>query len=257
MAGSSIGSRSAIPEPSAESPTETAGGVRSAANRLGFWSSVLAAVFALAVFGAGITTPPRSGPFCASSCITYPYTNVASYVPSDYVWMYPGLLLVLSFVVLMACIHHDVRDDRKLFGQIGLSFALIAAALIATDYFIQLAVVQPSLLKGETEGLSLFSQYNPHGIFIALEDLGYVLMSVALLFASAMFVRHTRLERAIRWLFSLSALAAIGALIGLSLNYGNDLEYRFEVTVLTINWTTLIVSGALLAVWFRRHSGQR
>jgi hypothetical protein len=33
--------------------------------------------------------------------------------------------------------------------------------------------MQPSLLKGETEGLTLFLQYNPDGIFIALEDLGY------------------------------------------------------------------------------------
>jgi hypothetical protein len=26
--------------------------------------------------------------------------------------------------------------------------------------------------------MSLFSQYNPHGVFIALEDLGYLMMSL-------------------------------------------------------------------------------
>jgi hypothetical protein len=42
-------------------------------------------------------------------------------------------------------------------------------ALIAGDYFIQLTVVQPSVLQGKVDGLLLWSQYNPHGIFIALE----------------------------------------------------------------------------------------
>jgi hypothetical protein len=166
--------------------------------------------------------------------------------------MYPGLILALTFVVLMACIHYYTRDDKKIFSQIGLSFALISATVITLDYFIQLAVMQPSLLKGETDGLSLFSQYNPHGIFIALEDLGYLMMSAALLFAAVGFAGRARLERAIRWLFITSSLAAVGAFIGLSLIYGQDLEYRFEVVVLTINWIVLIVAGALLSVLFKR-----
>jgi hypothetical protein len=252
MTTANIGSRSASHEPGAVSPAETADGAGKRSRRLGFWSSVLTAVFAVAAFAVAIATPPRSGPFCASACITYPYTDVASFVPSDYLWLYPGLLLAPTFVVLMACIHHDAQDDKKVFSQIALSFALISAALITTDYFIQLAVMQPSLLKGETEGLALFSQYNPHGIFIALEDVGYVMMSAAFLFIGAVFVGRTRLERGIGWLFSISSLVAIGALIGLSLLYGKDLEYRFEVTVLTINWTVLIVSGTLLSVRFRR-----
>jgi hypothetical protein len=231
---------------------ETTDSVRKTASRLGFWSAVLTAVFAAVSFAVAIVTPPRSGPFCASSCITYPYTNAASFVPRDYLWMYPGFLLATIFVVLMACIHHYAQDDKKTFSLIGLSFALISTAVIAIDYFIQLTVMQPSLLKGETEGLSLFSQYNPHGIFIALEDLGYLMMSVAFLFAAAVFTGGERLERALRWLFIISSLVAIGALIVLSLLYGKDLEYRFEVTILTINWTVLIVAGVLLSVLFRR-----
>jgi hypothetical protein len=41
----------------------------------------------------------------------------------------------------------------------------------------------PSLLKGEVGNLSLLSQYNPHGLFIALEDTSYLIMAVALLLA--------------------------------------------------------------------------
>jgi hypothetical protein len=29
-------------------------------------------------------------------------------------------------------------------------------------------------MNGETDGLSILTQYNPHGIFIALEEIGYL-----------------------------------------------------------------------------------
>jgi hypothetical protein len=220
------------------------------ANRLGFWSAVLTAVIAAAHFAVGILTPARSGPFAPpANAIPYPYTNIASFIPIDYMWLYPGFLLAPTFVVLMVCIHYYASDDRKIFSQIGLSFALIYAAVITTDYFIQWTVVVPSILSGETDGFSLFTQYNPHGIFIALEGLGYLMMSVSLLFAAAVLAGG-RLERAIRWLFIASFVLAIGSYAGLSV-----LRYdivAFEVTILTINWVVLIVSGALLSVLFKR-----
>jgi hypothetical protein len=220
------------------------------ASRLGLWSSVLTAVLAAVHFIAGIATSARSGPFApAADVIHYPYTNVSSFVPMDYTWLYPGFLLAPAFVVLMTSIHYHASDDRKVFSQIGLSFAVIYAAIMTTNYFIQLAMVQPSLLSGETAGLSLFTQYNPHGIFIVLEALGYLMMSVALLFTAVVFAGG-RLERAIRWLFVASLLFAVGSLIGFSL-LGYDIV-AFEVTILTINWTVLIVSGVLLSIVFKR-----
>lgn len=220
--------------------------------QLGFWSAVLTAVCSSVSFAIGITTPPVSGPFCVSSCVTYPYAGVASLVPHDYIWMYPAFLVAPLFLILMVCIHHNAPDDKKLFSQIGLSFAVIYAALISFDYFVQLSVMQPSLLKGETEGLALFSMYNPHGIFIALEDLGYLMLSAVFLFTASVFAGNDRLARALRWLFRAAAVLGIGAFVVLSLVYGQDLEYRFEITAITINWTALIVGGVLLSVFFWR-----
>ncbi len=34
-------------------------------------------------------------------------------------------------------------------------------------------------MKGEKEGISLLTQFNPHGIFIALKEVGYLLMSLS------------------------------------------------------------------------------
>jgi hypothetical protein len=166
--------------------------------------------------------------------------------------MVPAIFMMLLFVILTACIHDCADDDKKVFSRVGLSFAIVSAAVITLDYFIQLTVMQPGLLKGEMEGLALFSQYNPHGIFIALEDLGYLMMSLAFLFISVVFARGERLEHALRWLFVISSLIAFAAFIALILVYGNGLEYRFEVVIITINWITLIVSGALLSILLQR-----
>jgi hypothetical protein len=228
------------------------GTTRNTADRLGFWIAVLTAMLTVAAFAAGLATPPRSGPFCATACVAYPYASVAAFVPRDYRWMYLAILLTPLFAVLMSCIHSDIRESKRVFSQIALSFALISAAVITTDYFIQLEVMQPSLLKGETEGLTLFLQYNPQGIFIALEDLGYLILSASFLFASAVFSNGRGLERALQWLFLIASLSAFAAYLGMSMRYGPNLEYRFEVVVITITWTTLIVAGALLSFWFQR-----
>lgn len=236
---------------------ETTDSLRRIASRIGFWSAVLVAVVAAVSFAIAVVTPPISGPYCLNGCVRYPYTNIASFVPHDYIWMYPGFLLAPIFVVLMVCIHNYASDNKKIFSQIGLSFTLIYAVVIMTDYYIQLAVIQPSLLRGEAEGVALFTQYNPHGIFIALEDLGYLMMSLAFLFTAPVFVGNKRLVRAIRWLFIISSLVVIGAFIVMHALYWKDIGYRFEVIVITINWTVLIVAGVLLSVLFRRVARQR
>ncbi len=222
------------------------------ANLLGFYIAILTTVLTVVTFGIAFFTPPISGPFCQGSCIEYPFTNIVSRFPRDYLWMYPAILLTLIYVVLMVCIHHYASNEKKIFSQIGLSFALISATLLIIDYFIQISVIQPSLVNGETDGIGIFTQYNPHGIFIALEDIAYLMMSVAFLSMAPVFSRTNRLENAIRWIFIISFILTIISLIIISILYGIHREYRFEVAVITINWIVLIVSGILLSVLFKR-----
>jgi hypothetical protein len=225
--------------PSTERPGSN---VNAAVSRLGFWSAILTAVFAAAFITVGIASPVRH--------IPYPYVEgVSAFIPIDYIWMYAPFLLAPTFVVLMACIHAYAADDKKVFSQIALSFAVIYAAIITVDYFIQWTVIQPSILSGEIEGLSLLTQYNPHGVFIALEGLAYLMMNGAFLFAAAVFAGGRR-ECALRWLFVASFVVAVGSFVSLSL-----LRYdivTFEVTIITINCIVLIASGALLSIVFKR-----
>lgn len=224
--------------------------------RLGFWTAIGMTLSTMAALGLGATTPPRSGSNCPNQfvdeCITAPFTDAAAFVPRDYYWMYPAFLMVLLFVVLVVCIHYYADPDKKVFSHIALCFAVISAIPLSIDYFIQLAVMQPSLLQGEVAGLAPFSQYNPHGIFIALEDVGYLLMAVAFLFVAPVFDRRERIERILRWLFIVSFILAAGSLLIMVLLYGPNLGYRYEVVVIIVDWLTLIVAGLLLSLVFRR-----
>ncbi len=219
---------------------------------LGFYTSIATAALTVVTFGIAVLTPPLAGPYCAAGCFEYPYTGIAARFPRDYYWMYPAIVLTALFLVLMVCLHHYALPEKKIFGQVGLSFAVIAAAALIINYFVQVSVIQPSVLNGETDGIAMLSQFNPHGLFIALEEIGYLLMSLAFFCVAPIFSARDRLERAVRWLFILSFVLMIVSLVGYSVLYGIYREYRFEVAAISIDWLVLIVAGILLSLVFRR-----
>jgi hypothetical protein len=217
--------------------------------QIGFWSAALTAIVAVVFAVVAVATPARSGPFCASACVPAPYTAVGQFIPGDYLWLIPGILLAPIFIGLMASIHSYAAEINKTFSRIALSLALIYAVVIVVNYFVQLTVIVPSLQSGESQDLSLYTQYNPHGFFIALEVLAYLTMSASFLAAAPVFAGGG-IERALRWLFTLGFVLTVGAFAGLWL-VKHDLV-AVEVTLLVIDWVALIAGGALLSIVFRR-----
>ncbi len=226
---------------------------RVSASRLGMWVAPATAVVSVVSLAVGVSTPVRSGPWCNDGCVVYPYTDAAAFVPRDYLWIYPEVLLVLLFVLLAACLLQWVAPQRRLSAAVAVCFAVIGAAVLVVDYCIQLTVLQPALLSGETEGLSAFTMYNPHGVFIALENVGYAVLGVAFVFlGGALAGGSSRLERAVRWVFTVGGALILAALVLSASIYRAELDYRFEVTSLCITWLVLIVTGTLLTVVFGR-----
>lgn len=216
-------------------------------------SAILTAVLTAVTFALALATPPISGPL-ATNPIQYPYTQIVSRFPRDYLWMYCAMILMLVFIVTAVCIYHDAPEERKTLAHIGLVFAVVSGVILFADYFIQVSVVQPSLLNGETDGMALLTQYNPHGLFVVLEEIGYIAMSLSFLFFAPVFSDGTKLDRAIKsiligaFILSVLALAAICAI------YGIHREYLFEVAVISIDFLVLIVFGALLSIrYVKRH----
>jgi hypothetical protein len=159
--------------------------------------------------------------------------------------------MMLASVVLAACVRERSVGSRRLFGTVGLSLAIASCSVIAADYFIQLRTVQTSLVLGEADGLAILSQYNPHGVFIALEELGFLVAGISFCFL-ALALGSSRLERVTAWVLLVSLALLIVAFVGLSAHFGLHIEYRFEVAAIAIVWLTLLVGGVLLALVFVR-----
>ncbi len=217
-----------------------------------FYASLLMIVITVITFGFALTAIPISGANCRENCVAYPYLNTLQQYPEDFVWMMLAIVLVLTYLGLMTCLHAYAPLQRKPFTQIGASFALIAAVILLITYYVQVVVVPVSLMNNETDGLPLLIQYNSHGLFIALEELGYIMMSLSFLFIAPAFTSENSLSIWICRIFiSGFAITAI-AFAGITFSYGIARQDRFEVIALSVNWLVLIINGGLLAVLFRR-----
>jgi hypothetical protein len=220
--------------------------------KVGFYSAILTALLTILSFAIAYMTPPLSGPFCAGGCFTYPYSDIASRFPRDYYWMYPAMVLNVVYYILMVAIHYFAPIEKKIFSHIGMSLALLAMATFNIDYFLQVSVIQPSLVLGETEGIALLSQFNAHGVFIVLEEIAFIMMSMSMLFMVPVFVGQTKSEKAIRWIFIGDFMLTAVSFVLFTVLYGIFREYRFEVAAFSINWLALVASGILLSVIFRK-----
>jgi hypothetical protein len=233
-----------------ETTTSPAGGDGAGSHRFGFWIAVSVAALTSVTFALALMALPDKVP--------YPFTDpvIAAQWPGDYLWMYPAMVLMLLFVALVAAVHVCAPPARRVFSLLGLSIAVVAAAVLLIDYYLQVSIMQVSLERGQLDGWAMLTMYNPNGVFIALEELGYLLMSVVFLCLAPVFVGKSGVERALRRLLGASFAASILALVAVSAVKGIDRGDTFEIIVISIVWLTLIAAGILIAIVFRRAAGE-
>lgn len=80
--------------------------------------------------------------------------TLAALTTATFTIMVPAMLVSVAFVAMLISVHRCASDQMKLFSLLGLVLGGSGAMILATDYWVQLAVIQPSLLKGEQEGMS-------------------------------------------------------------------------------------------------------
>lgn len=210
-------------------------------SQLGFWSASLSAALsagwsiAMVVQNAIQPVPAWRG--------ARAYAD--AYDPIHQLSFYPSLFLALTFVVLLSCLHRYAPEDKKVWSLSALALGVLYATMASVNYQIQLVAVRPSLMRGESAGLEMLVQANPHSIFIALAN-SYAYMCLAMLFAAPIF-EGGRLERWIRRLFLAQGPVAVAQLAW------SLLDLSMVVMVVGAIW----VVGApfafvLLAVLFRR-----
>jgi len=204
------------------------------------------AVITLITFGLSIIAIPISGTNCIHNCVAYPYLNTSAQFPHDFLWMPVAIILTLTYLLFFISIHANASEDNKIYSQVGLSLAIISTTIIIVDYYFQFTIIPSSLLNGETEGLALFIQYNPHGIFIAMEELGYIIMSLSFLAVAPVFTNITRKENIVHWINIISPIILILSFIIIYSKYGINRQYSFEIVAISINWLVFIIEGILI-----------
>jgi hypothetical protein len=148
--------------------------------KFGWWSAVLSSVFSLIYiigqlgewFGLlGSAGGPES----------------SSTVLGIIVLLTPSLFLGPAFLILITSIHNYAPGDKKIWSSVALVFATIYTALISINYYVQLTLVAPHMIKGETESIK-FLLFTPFDSFLySVDILGYSFMSVSTFFAAFVF----------------------------------------------------------------------
>ena len=227
---------------------------RSGLPQFGYYISLFTAVITIITFGIAICTPPLSGPFCKSGCFEYPYHEIISRFPRDYYWMFPAIILSFSYLVMMISVHKTVTPEKSVFSLAGVACAMISTLILSVDYFVQVSFIQPSLLAGETEGIAMISQFNPHGLFIILEELGFITMNISFIFLAPALTSSTRLERSLRLTFIIGFILMLLSFTAVVLINGIKREYRFEVIIISITWIELIIVSIFFSKYFKKIS---
>jgi hypothetical protein len=225
---------------------------RSGSAQFGYYISLFTAVITIITFGIAICTPPLSGPFCKSGCFEYPYHEIISRFPRDYFWMFPAIILSFSYMVMMISVHKAIPPEKSVFSLTAVGFAAISTILLSVDYFVQISFIQPSLLAGETEGIAMLSQFNPHGLFIILEELGFITMNISFMFLVPALTGSARLEKSMRLTFIVSFILMLISFAAVVVIHGITREYRFEVIIISITWIELIIGSILLSRYFKK-----
>ncbi|MFC2188232.1 hypothetical protein ACFCT7_13015 [Fulvivirgaceae bacterium LMO-SS25] len=217
-----------------------------------FYTAISLVIMTIITWIFAMKAVPPAGPYCPGDCMSYPFKDILSYYPRDYNWMYLAIFQVFIYVIFIVSNHFITQNENKLFSLLSISFAIITATVLLIAYFVQFSVVPMSMMKGENEGIALLTQYNGHGIFIAMEDLGYITMSISFLFMAFIFTNKTRLEKAIRLILIFGFLLMVFSFVFYTIKYGLDRSYRFEVAAISINWITTITIGILVGIFIRR-----
>jgi hypothetical protein len=174
---------------------------------LGFGSGLLAALLSLLFAALALAFSPPEWNGMAAYARHYDFLQMLN--------MIPVLVVPVTVIVVMACLHSLAPESKKVFSLIAVAFSSVYATIISVNYYIQLFVVRLNIESGDLDGLLLLAMPNLHSVFFALEVIGYMFLSLAALFVLPVF-GSGRLARWIRvFVIISSGLGIFGAIVAL------------------------------------------
>lgn len=211
--------------------------------KLVFLSSYGLSLITLITFVFAMVAVPISGANAPNGGILYPYLETIERYPRDYIWQYLAMFMICIYFINIIFLKTIVNREKQIFIQIASSFALIATTTLLINYYVQVNVVPISLMNQEYEGIALITQYNPHGLFIALEELGYIMMVISFGFLVPVF--RGEYTKTIAVIYLLAVIIAIVSFIFISIQYALDKLDRYEVIIISTTWLVLVINGII------------
>ena len=209
--------------------------------RLGYWAAAFATAFTIVFVVLAIAF--ESGEWSGIEGYARTFDSL------QMVQLVPVLLLAPTVVVLITSIHTVASDTRRVFSMIAVVFSGVYAAIIATNYMIQLFVVRLNVLSNDLEGLSLLAMGNPNSVFVALETVGYGFFGLAMLSIGAVF--KGELQAWISGLFITSGITGILGAVAAPLGQALLTLIGFSVSLLAF-----LAAAVLVGLFLRRLTRQ-
>lgn len=171
-----------------------------------------------------------------------------AFTPARVLYIYPSLILAITFLVLVACLHQVTSKEKQIWTLIGLSLGIVYAVMASSNYNIQAAAVVPSLNNGQINGIAMFVPDNSLSVFNALAN-SYVYMALSMAAIGFVF-QGKRLQSWIRWILFAQILTAIGQ-VGYSM-FGLPTGIFIATSMVWVLGAP--VAFILMALWFARAS---
>lgn len=213
-------------------------------NKVIQYSSLILVIITITTFIFALRAVPISGAFSPTDPIQYPYLETKSQFPNDYIWMYIAIFMLISYLIYMISIEVLYKEKNPILVKSSVIFAKFSVLILITTYFLQAEVLPINIILEQYNGISLFTQYNPYGMFIASEVLGYFFMMISMVLIAPIF-KKTRSMKFIRIFIILSFISTVIIYILLSSIFGLYKMERFEVFIICITWIDLILIGII------------
>lgn len=131
--------------------------------RPGYWAALLTAFFCILFTIAAVLTETH--------LLRAPWDVVLTITPS--------LLLAPSFLALLVCVNALTPDERKIWSQLGVAFACVYVPLCVAAYIVELLVVEPRVMRGNTTETALLTIARGDSVFNAIDGIGYIFMCLS------------------------------------------------------------------------------
>jgi hypothetical protein len=202
--------------------------------RIGFWAAVVATAVGYAyligyiILLARYPITPWNGIGSFAASMRTSYGNALSLL------QILALLQAFSIGLIFIVVHECAAPELRIFTRIALVCVTAFVILASINYYVQWVAIRQGILKGNTEGLGLFVQFNFDSPMSAINMLGWTLFYGLAAVALSPAFRAGRIEKWIKWGLIICGMNGVATAIGLAV--GAQVMYLTWTVGISVTW---------------------